>query len=118
MKEQGLVDRFCAYNRAMSEPTRLKMVKLVASNDPFTMNVSSIAATLNISQPTATKHLKILESVGAFERCRRGTNVYYSLRQEALDEYHQLIDDAFSHVFTICNYGYDCHSCPYEATCN
>lgn len=118
MREVGLVDRMCAYNWALSEPTRLKMVKIVASHEPNTLNVSDIASLLNISQPTATKHLKIMENVGAFTRKRIGSSVYYSLRDEALQEYRQLIDDAFSHVSTPCDYEYDCHSCPFEETCN
>lgn len=118
MQEQGLVERMCAYNRALGEPTRMKMVKILGSHPPNTLNVSDIAGILGISQPTATKHLKIMEGVGAFERTRVGSNVYYSLRDDAINEYRQLLDDAFAHAYTACAYGYDCRSCPHAATCN
>ena len=117
MKEKGLVDRMCAYNKAISEPTRMKMVKILGSHEPNTLNVSDIAAILGISQPAATKHLKIMENVGLFERERVGTSVYYSVSEEALKEYRNLLDYAFDHCRTKCEYGYRCHECPYEATC-
>lgn len=117
MKKQGLVERMCAYNKAISEPTRMKMIKILGSHAPNTLNVSDIAEILGISQPTTTKHLKIMESVGLFERERVGASVYYSLKQDALDEYRRLLDYAFEHAYTKCEYGYDCHECPYEDTC-
>lgn len=117
MRKQGLVDRMCAYNKAISEPTRMKMIKILGSHEPNTLNVSDIAEMLGVSQPAATKHLKIMESVGLFVRERVGTSVYYALREDALDEYRSLLDDAFAHAYTKCEYGYDCHACPYEDTC-
>lgn len=117
MVNKGLVDRMCAYNKAISEPTRMKMIKILGSHDQDTLNVSDIASMLGLSQPATTKHLKIMENVGLFVRERVGTSVYYSLKQDALDEYRNLLDDAFAHAYTKCEYGYDCHRCPHEATC-
>ena len=117
MKEQGLVDRMCAYNKAVSEPTRMKMIKVLGSHRDSPLNVSEIADELGISQPAATKHLRIMENVGLFTHERQGTSVYYTLVEGALDEYRQLLDDAFAHAYSKCEYQYDCHHCPYETTC-
>lgn len=117
MRARGLVERTCAYNKAISEPNRMKMIKILGSHEPMTLKVSDIANILGISQPAATKHLKVMESLGIFDRERRGTSVYYSLNQSAVDEYRALMDNAFAHCRTKCEYGYDCKNCPYEETC-
>lgn len=117
MKEYGLVERMCAYNRAIGEPMRMKMIKILGSHGPYELNVSAIAEILGLSQPATTKHLKVMERVGLFNRERRGPSVYYSLNWEALDEYRSLIDYAFEHAKTPCVNDYDCCSCPHATTC-
>lgn len=117
MRERGLVERFCAYSKAVGEPNRMKMIKILGSHEPNTLNVSDIAGILKLSQPAATKHLKIMENVGLFDRERMGTSVYYSLNREALQEYRELIDYAFAHSDSKCEYGYDCTKCPNADTC-
>lgn len=118
MKEKGLVERMCAYNKAISEPSRMKMIKILGSHPANTLNVSDIAGILGISQPAATKHLKIMENVGLFTRRRDGASVYYSLSQDALDEYRDLLDYAFEHACSPCINGYDCSCCPRADTCS
>ena len=117
MKEYGLVERFCAYSKAVGEPNRMKMIKILGSHEPDTLNVSDIAAILHLSQPAATRHLKVMEDMGIFNRKRIGSNVYYSLNESALEEYRALIDYAFEHAHTKCEYGYDCTVCPHASTC-
>ena len=117
MQERGLVDRFCAYAKALSEPTRMKMAKILGSHEPETLKVGDIADILHISQPAATKHLRIMENVGAFRRKRVGTAVYYSLNDEAVEDFMRLFQDGYAHVHTPCEYGYDCDACPHAETC-
>ena len=117
MREYGLVERMCAYNKAIGEPMRMKMIKILGSHEPYSMNVSAIAELLGLSQPATTKHLQVMENVGLFVRERRGTSVYYSLNWEALNEYRKLIDYAFEHAETPCPYDYDCRTCPHADTC-
>ena len=117
MRKRGLVERFCAYSKAVGEQNRMKMIKILGSHEPETLNVSDIAGILGLSQPAATRHLKVLESVGLFDRKRIGANVYYSLNEDALNEYYELIGYAFAHSHTMCDYEYDCEHCPHSDTC-
>ena len=117
MKQRGLVERVCAYNKAISDPNRMKMIKIVGSSEPYTVNVSHIASVLGISQPAATNHLKILEATGLFKRERKGTSVFYALSKQAVSDYQALMDDAFAHCMTPCAYGFDCEHCPVADTC-
>lgn len=117
MNKQGLVNRMCAYNKAISDPNRMKMIKILGSNTPGTVKVGDIAEILGISQPAATKHLHIMEEVGLFDRKREGTSVYYSLNEGALAEYRQELDWAFEHGHTPCTHDYKCDECPVAETC-
>lgn len=117
MRQRGLVERVCLYNKAISDPNRMKMVKIVGSHEPYTLNVSDISQILKISQPAATKHLKVMEEVGFMNRERRGSNVYYSINQQGIQAYREAMDFAFAHCATPCPNNFDCSSCTHELTC-
>ena len=115
--KKGLVNRTCAYNKAISDPNRMRMIKILGSHEPETLKVGDIAEILGLSQPATTKHLQIMEEVGLFTRKREGTSVYYSLDTEALFDYRKQIDYAFEHAFTPCAHGFKCDECPVMDTC-
>ncbi|MEL7563329.1 MAG: metalloregulator ArsR/SmtB family transcription factor [Dehalobacterium sp.] len=117
MRKKGLVERVCTYNKAISEPQRMKMIKIIGSKPKHTMTVSDIAEILGISQPAATNHLKILHTADLIERERVGTSVYYSLNNETVADYKQLMEYAFVKAYTPCPYNFQCSECPSADTC-
>lgn len=117
MNKHGLVNRMCAYNKAISDHNRMKMIKILGSSPEHTLKVSDIAAVLGISQPAATKHLKVLHAVDFVRRQRIGTSVFYSLDGETLVDYRKQLDYAFEHAYTPCPYGFRCDDCPKADTC-
>ena len=117
-KNRGLVGRICEYNGALSDPQRVKMMKILGSNTADSVTVSDVAKIMGISQPSATKHLKILHAVDLIGRKRIGTAVYYSLNIISIDEYHQLLELAFVKGFLPCRYGYKREGCPEKETCS
>ena len=114
---RGLVSLICKYNDALSDTQRVKMMKIMGSNPVNTVSVSDIAQILEISQPSATKHLQILYSADLIIRKRIGTSVFYSLNIPTIDEYHKLLNLAFVKGFSPCPYGYKCDECPQTETC-
>jgi len=70
VKQQGRIFK------ALSDPTRLKIVKLLSIRD---MCVCEIMAALDMTQPTASHHLNILESAGLLSDRREGKWIFYSL---------------------------------------
>lgn len=117
MRRLGLVDRVCRYNKAVSDPNRMKMIKIVGSHEPYTMKVSDIAEILQISQPACTKHLKVMEESGLFKRERIGASVYYMLDLEEVERYQQDMAYAFRHSHSPCAYDFKCEVCPVKDTC-
>lgn len=116
-EDKGLVSRMCAYNKAISEPVRMKMIKVLGSALGETLSVNEIATALDISQPVASKHLQILYSVELVNRERQGARVLYTLDEEHLKNYYQLLGYAFEHKNTPCPHSYKCDICPVKETC-
>ena len=91
---------FIEVMRALSDPNRLKLLKLLQKRE---MCVCEIQASLGIAQPTVSKHLKILEDAGLVGRRKEGLWVNYSLTDGDQSPYaasllgslrHWLDDDA------------------------
>ena len=67
---------FIRVMKALSDPNRVKIVKMLASAD---LCVCEIQAGLGLAQPTVSKHLKILEKAGLVEKSRDGLWVNHRL---------------------------------------
>ncbi len=67
---------FIKVMKALSDPNRVKILKLLQEKE---MCVCEIQGALDISQPNASKHLKLLEDSGLVESRKDGLWVNYSL---------------------------------------
>ena len=62
--------------KALSDPTRLKIIKLLSVKE---MCVCEVMAALNLTQPNASHHLNLLEREGIAEKRREGKWILYRL---------------------------------------
>jgi len=67
--------------KALGDSTRLKMIRLLAERE---MCVCEIMVALEITQPTASHHLNILERQGIAKKRRKGKWVFYRLSSPRL----------------------------------
>ena len=67
---------FIKVMKALSDPNRVKIVKMLQHK---TMCVCEMRAALQVSQPTVSKHLKILEDSGLVSSKKDGLWVNYHL---------------------------------------
>lgn len=67
---------FLKVMKALSDPNRVKIVKMLQHK---TMCVCELHAALKITQPSVSKHLKILEDAGLVESQKDGLWVNYYL---------------------------------------
>jgi ArsR family transcriptional regulator len=67
---------FIKVMKALSDPNRVKIIKLLQQR---VMCVCELKASLGISQPTVSKHLKILEESGLVNFQKEGLWVNYFL---------------------------------------
>ncbi len=70
--------------KAISDPTRLRLLSLVAARENGEACVCDLNEPLDLSQPTVSHHLKLLVDAGLLTRSKRGTWSYYSLVPGAL----------------------------------
>ena len=71
--------------KALADPTRLRLVSMVAAHDGGEACVCDLTEPLGLTQPTVSHHLKILVDAGIFTRDKRGVWAYYALVPSALD---------------------------------
>lgn len=70
--------------KAMGDPTRLRLLSLIAATADGEACVCDLNEPLDLSQPTVSHHLKILVDAGLLTRTKRGTWSYYALVPGAL----------------------------------
>lgn len=77
-------ERLAAVFKALAEPTRLRLVSLIAAQEGAEACVCDLTAPVGLTQPTVSHHLKILVDAGLLERTQRGKWAYYALVPTAL----------------------------------
>jgi len=75
---------FIKVTKALSDPNRIKIMKLLQQGAMF---VSEIQSVLGISQPSISKHLKVLENAGFVSFQKHGLWVGYRLANGASSPY-------------------------------
>lgn len=70
--------------KALGDPTRLRVLSLVAAHENGEASVTDLTGPLGLGQPTVSHHLKVLLDAGLLARDKRGVWSYYSLVPGAL----------------------------------
>jgi ArsR family transcriptional regulator len=83
---EEIADRKTVYNlskffKALADETRLRIIKLLEVRE---MCVCEIMIALNLTQPTASHHLGILENAGIVKDRKKGKWVFYSIADPKL----------------------------------
>ncbi len=65
--------------KALADPTRLRLVSMVAAHEDEEACVCDLTEPLGLSQPTVSHHLKVLVEAGFLTRSKRGIWAYYRL---------------------------------------
>ncbi len=70
-------DKLSINLRAVSDPVRRKILKLLRSNPNKGLNASDIEGKVKLAQPTVSHHMKVLKRAGLIETKKLGTWVWY-----------------------------------------
>jgi len=83
---------------ALADPTRILMLYAL---DERSRNVTELTQELNITQPTASRHLKILRDRGLVQPNRQGVVIQYELNDrrliQALDLLRSVLRDRLAY---------------------
>jgi ArsR family transcriptional regulator, arsenate/arsenite/antimonite-responsive transcriptional repressor len=89
--DAAAAERLAGVLKALAEPTRLRLVSLIAAHEGAEACVCDLTDPVTLSQPTVSHHLKILVDAGLLEREQRGKWAYYRLVPGALDAVASLL---------------------------
>ena len=71
--------------KALGDPTRVRLLSLIAATDGGEACVCDLIAPVGLSQPTVSHHLKLLVDAGLISRDQRGKWAYYRVIDETLE---------------------------------
>jgi ArsR family transcriptional regulator, arsenate/arsenite/antimonite-responsive transcriptional repressor len=86
--------------RALSDPSRFRLVKLLAARPKSRAGdgcgdgplcVNALAHQLNITQSAVSQHLRVLRNIGLVRGERRGAFVHYTVELDLLDRVLQAL---------------------------
>ncbi len=83
--------RLAAVLKAVAEPTRLRLLSLVAGAAEGEACICDLTDPVGLSQPTVSHHMKVLADAGLVEREQRGKWAYYRLVPKSLDALEALV---------------------------
>lgn len=69
--------------RALGDPTRREILRLLREGE---MPAGELAGHFEISWPSVSRHLKVLEAANLVSSERRGGNIIYSLQTSVLED--------------------------------
>jgi len=79
------------FYKALGDETRLRLVELLARQDPtMALCVGRLACSLGVTPPTVSQHLRILKDLGLVQGKRHGYRIHYYLNQDRVAAYRAL----------------------------
>jgi ArsR family transcriptional regulator, arsenate/arsenite/antimonite-responsive transcriptional repressor len=85
------VEEMSKYLKAIADPTRLKIIKLLNSNKPLCVN--AIARRLNLTQSAISQHLRILRQLNMVNGHRAGYHIHYQMNDDEIQKLKTLISE-------------------------
>ena len=102
----------------VADPTRLRLIRLLASNMEDKLCVIDLAQKLKITQPAASQHLKVLKSANLLYTHLERPRKYYYLNLVELRKQKENLDNLFKLAFIKCSQDGQCQDCPFLDSCD
>ena len=71
--------------KALADPVRIKLMSILLTSSTGEVCTCDLATAVNLAESTTSHHLGQLKKAGMVRADRRGMNVYYAARSDALD---------------------------------
>lgn len=85
--------------KALSDPTRLKLIKMLSENEFLCVN--ALTQRLHVTQSAVSQHLRTLRQVGLVIGDRRGYHIHYSLNRDLLKKYKTKLLETLGEDFVV-----------------
>ena len=77
------INNYVKIFKALGEPTRLKILKLLSVRPMYVCELESV---LQMSQPRISQHLRTMKEAGLVSERKEAQRIFYSLQIEYIDE--------------------------------
>lgn len=78
--------------KALADPARVRLMSLVLASADAGACTCDLAPAVGLSEATVSHHLKQLRDAGLVEGTRKGTNVFYRSKADALSALCRVLD--------------------------
>lgn len=83
--DEGSARQLARIFKALADPTRVRLVSLIAAADGAEACICDLTDPVGLSQPTVSHHMKLLAEAGLVTREQRGKWAYFRLVSDAFD---------------------------------
>lgn len=100
------IEKYAEIFKALSDPTRLKLLKLLGDCAPGVCKggplcVNALSHRLGVTQSAVSQHLRILKHAGLVRGERRGSFMHYSLDPGGVEKCKAGLNEAFGEELKI-----------------
>lgn len=92
--DQVAAEELATVLKALAEPTRLRLVSIIAAQAGGEACICDLTEPVGLSQPTVSHHMKVLVDAGLLTREQRGKWAYYRLTPGAIGSLAQALSRA------------------------
>ena len=94
-KETTNIEKQAALFSVLADPTRLKLLKLLAQQqEPNALCVNALAYQLGVTQSAISQHLRVLKSAELVKGEKRGYRVHYFVNKDGIKSCLELVTAA------------------------
>lgn len=90
--DQDSAQQLARLFKALGDPTRVRLVSLIAAADGAEACICDLTDPVDLSQPTVSHHMKLLTEAGLVTREQRGKWAYYRLVDQTFTTLRQALD--------------------------
>jgi ArsR family transcriptional regulator len=90
--DQASAESLAHVFKALGDPTRVRLLSLIAATDGGESCVCDLIEPVGLSQPTVSHHMKLLVAAGLVSRQQRGKWAYYRVVDETLIAIRQALE--------------------------
>ncbi|QYH36842.1 metalloregulator ArsR/SmtB family transcription factor [Salinibacterium sp. M195] len=84
--ERAIAERIALSMRAIADPTRVQILRLLMDAPDGRRGVTDLAARLGLTQPTVSHHVRVMANDGILQGVQEGRQVWYSLVPSRLSD--------------------------------
>jgi len=96
------IDDLTRFFKALADETRLRLVVLLAQQEPGrALCVGRLAQELDVTASAVSQHLRVLKNLGLVRGQRRGYRVHYYLDPQRLASYRELVQSQLGEAFLV-----------------